>query len=480
MGVQPRELNSLQPTKQIIKKINELYIQTRKKYLVQFPDKYVTMDRDNSDKVWFLNDGMIKRHLEGDFTYGVFSGGWFNKFITFDVDYNNHSMARWVTLKVIDVLVTVFNINRSHIHVSLSGGKGYHIDLFFDKPLQVQDTEAFYKKVMSEAGELPGDGQVEFRPTWGQGVKLPLGVHQRTGNRCWFVDNETLEPLESFDYILGITPMDSAEIMEIDFGITTEQADEFERVAQETDISANVLDQSAALQKARQILQEGRLIASGTRHNITFTLACFFNSQGFEKEEAIATIMDVLISTPRAYFSKGSTPEYWHKEAVRLVDYAYDNDISLGNADKPITVYKSEILAVLQVGTFRQKQLAYSMLVTSKRYGNVFYLTRSTARKMVGVKSNQTIQDGIKRLVERGFIEYVRKNEIDRARTFETGQVRHKPNKYRLLIEKPPENEESIEVTERDDMVDVTHSLCTEEEIQQYVKRYEYGNRWSR
>src|SRR5690625_3694210 len=125
MGVQPRKSNSLKPSKRIIKKINQLYIQTRKKYLVQFPDKYVTMDRDVSEKVWMLNDGMIKRHLLGDFTYGIFSGGFFNKFMTFDVDYNDQAMARWVTLKVVDTLVHEFDIRYSDIHVSLSGSKGY-------------------------------------------------------------------------------------------------------------------------------------------------------------------------------------------------------------------------------------------------------------------------------------------------------------------------------------------------------------------
>ena len=99
-----------------------------------------------------LNDGMIKMHLKVEITYGIFSGGHFNKFMTFDVDYNKHDMARWVTLKVVDTLVTEFNINRNDIHVNLSGNKGYHIDLFFDKPLQVQDTEAFDRKVMSEFG----------------------------------------------------------------------------------------------------------------------------------------------------------------------------------------------------------------------------------------------------------------------------------------------------------------------------------------
>src|SRR5699024_10150635 len=206
----------------------------------------------------------------------------------------------------------------------------------------------------------------------------------------------------------------------------------------------------------------------------------FGNMQGWEREETVEVIMDILLNTPREYFSKGSNPDYWYKETIRLVDYVFDNDKTLGNADKPVTIYKSEIIEVLKVGTFRQKQLAYAMLVTSKRYGSVFYLATSSAKKILKTKSNSLITRGIEKLSKVGFIEYVRRNEIDQARTFETGQVRHKPNKYRLLLNEPTEDEPCIEVTNDDDMVDVTFSLCTVEEIRQYVKRYEFGNRWSR
>src|SRR5699024_1054947 len=135
-------------------------------------------------------------------------------------------------------------------------------------------------------------------------------------------------------------------------------------------------------------------------------------------------------------------------------------------------------IEVLKAGTFRQKQLAYAMLITSKRYGEVFYLATSSAKKMLGTKSNSLITRGTGQLVKVGFIEYVRRNEIDHARTFETRQVRHKPNKYRLLRRKPAEDEPSIEVTNDDDMVEVTFALCTDEEIKQYVKRHEFENRW--
>ncbi|WAA13395.1 TOTE conflict system archaeo-eukaryotic primase domain-containing protein [Fervidibacillus halotolerans] len=468
--------------KQLIKKFNTLYIQTRKKYLVQFAEgQYATFDKSKNNRVIMLNDSMLKTHLAGELTYGVFNGGYYNKFITFDVDYSdNETAARWTTFKLIDVLVREFNIPRKYIHASQSGNKGYHVDLFFDRPIALVDAEKFYNRVMAAIGELPPGGQIEFRPSWTQGVKLPLGVHQRTGNRCWFVDNETLEPVESFDYLLTVEPMDANIVLDAIIELTEEQQAEFDEIVRNTDTSITIVDTSKALRKAARILEAGRLTESGTRHNTTFTLACFFNSQGFEQDEAVEAIMEILRNTPRDYFSKGSTPEFWLKETKRLVKYVYEKDIQLGNAHKEIKIYKSEILEVLKVGTFRQKQLAYAMLVTSKRYGKVFYLTVNTAMKMIDTTSRQTVQNAINKLIDVGFIEYVRKGELDVAKSKETGRAHYKPNKYRLLINEPPAGDESIKTTGDDSLIDVAYKLCRTDEIKKYVKRREFDNRWAR
>jgi hypothetical protein len=381
-------------------------------------------------------------------------------------------------LKLIDVLVREFNIRRQDIHVSISGNKGYHIDLFFDKPLPIREIRAFYDQVMTVVGDLP-NGQIEFRPSWTQGVKLPLGIHQKTGNRCWFCDNETLTPIKSFEYLLEVQPMYSSIITDADFGLTGEQASEFEAVAAETNIKVNIVDQSAALQKARRILEAGRLTESNSRHDTTFKLACFYNSQGFEPDEAIAAIMEILHATPRQYFSKDSTPDHWLKETKRLVAYAFEKDIKLGNADKPVRIYKSEILAVLQCGPFKKKQMLYAMLVTSKRYGPTFYLTTKTAMAMIGTTSRDTVQSAIKTLVKNGYVEYKRKGEIDRARSLETGQVRHKPNKYRLSLGEVSDDEPFVEASSDHSIVDVAFMLCDVKEIRKYVKRREYEGRWA-
>lgn len=465
-----------------IAKLNELYVTTRRKYIMQTTDayrektgsdaKYATFDK------WALNDGTLKSHLDGSNTYGVFNANTTNKFITFDVDYaDDMPAARWATMKLIDVLERDFNVRRFDMHVSISGDKGFHLDLFVDRMLPLETVQAFYRNVLIEA-DLPGN-KVEFRPLWNIGVKLPLGIHQRTGNRCWFVDTETLAPIESFDYLNDVQPMNADVIIDGAIELSVEQEAEFAEIERRTDTTITIVDTSKALRNAMNIIEAGRLTASNTRHATTITLASFYNSQGFEKEDAIDAILEILHNTPREYFSKGSTPAHWKKETERLVGIAFANNYTLGNADKPVTIYKSEIIAVLGVGTFRQKQVAYAMLITSKRYGAVFYLTMNTAMHMIGTKSKPTVNTAIKKLVEVGFIEYAQKGKVDEAKSREVGHRFFKPNKYRLLIDKPTADELGVEVTNEQSIIDVAYLLCDVKEIRERVKRHEFGNQWA-
>lgn len=460
-----------------ITKLNALYITTRRKYILQTEKGYTTLNTDKSPNVWVLNDGMLHRHIEGYKTYGIFNGNTVNKFITFDIDYaDDLKMARWATLKLIDILESEFNICSNDIHVSFSGNKGYHIDLFFDEPIKLEDARAFYLRVISEAN-LPSE-KVEFRPTYTQAVKLPLGIHNKTGARCWYVDHETLEPIESFAYLDNVEPMDHTLILDALIDLTVEQQEEFERVVEHTNVDVNVVNHEKAIEKVIDILNVGKLIYSNTRHDTTVLLATFCNTQGYEQDEAVELIMGVLHNTPTEYFSEGSKPDFWRREAERIVKIAFERNYQLGNHNKPVTVYKSEIRAVLSVGTFKQKQLAYAMLITSKRYGKTFYLTVNTAMQMIGTKSRDTVQRAIKKLIEVGIIECVQKGEIDRARSRERGHRFFKPNRYRILIEKPQTEEKSIDVMPEESLIDVSLLLFDEKELRRIIRRRQYESNW--
>lgn len=460
-----------------IAKLNELYISTRRKYIVQTSEAYLMLSRDNDPKYWALNDGMLKRHLDGKNTYGVFNANVYNKFITFDVDYaEDEAGAKWATRRLIAILQTNYNIRANDIHVSLSGSKGYHIDLFFGENITVEQAKSFYNMVRKDVGV--SESEMEFRPSWGQAVKIPLGIHLKTGRRCWFVDRETLEPIESFEYLNDVEPMDSALILDALIELTDEQEAEFERVVRETDTSITVVNESKAFAKVSAILEAGQLLQSGTRHNTTVLLASFFNSQGWEREDAVEAIMEILQNTPPEYFSGDLKASKWLAEVERIVGYAFDRGYKLGNDDRPITIYKSEILAVLDVGTFRQKQVAYAMLITSKRYGKAFYLTMTTIMKMIGTKARDTVNKAIQKLVRVGFIEYVRKGEIDRGQSLQKGHPVYKPNRYRILIAKPEPGENSIEVTPNAPLIEVTTALLDINDVRKTVTRKEFYNRW--
>lgn len=471
--MKPQNLNDT------IEKINQLYITTRKKYIYQKGEAYITIDGDKYGKAIPLTNALVARHLEGKDTYGVFNANVLNKFITFDIDFaDDMPMARWATGKLVDVLYSDFGLPYDDIHVSYSGNKGYHIDLFFDKPINLSDAITFYEKVRSHADLT--DKQLEFRPTYKQGVKLPLGVHKTTGNRCWFVDRATLEPIESFDYLNEVEPMDHTIILDALVELTQKQTEDFDAVVRATDTTVNVVTQEKAFGKVRDILTAGQLLHSSSRHDTTVLLASFCNTQGYERDEAKAIILDILYATPSEFFNKTTTRELIDRETNRIVNLAYDSDYKLGNSEQRITIYKSEILAVLKVGTFRQKQMAYAMLITSKRYGDVFYLTMTTAMAMLGTSAKQTVATAIEKLVEVGFIDYVGKGQVDKARSMGTGSRRFKPNRYRLLIEKPKVDDRSVEVTTDQTLVDVTDLLLDKAELSKHVKRSEYTNRWSK
>ncbi|MDH4618075.1 hypothetical protein [Brevibacillus sp. AY1] len=86
-----------------IKQLNDLYIIQRKKYLIQYPKQYITCqagDARNGKKTKPLTDWHLENHLNGEFTVGTFGGVFKTKFITFDVDYHDKQMAKWIIYKI--------------------------------------------------------------------------------------------------------------------------------------------------------------------------------------------------------------------------------------------------------------------------------------------------------------------------------------------------------------------------------------------
>ncbi len=97
--------------------------------------------------------------------------------------------------------------------LELSGEKGYHLWMRFEEPVPSFRLRRWLVSLVAAAGEPPEGVRVEIFPKrdrlrpgeMGSVVKLPLGVHRRSGRRCRLLD-EHGEPLEDPYETLRTTP----------------------------------------------------------------------------------------------------------------------------------------------------------------------------------------------------------------------------------------------------------------------------------
>src|SRR5690625_1611440 len=120
--------NELKP---IVKRINDLFITERKKYIIQKEDgTYNWLSVSENNKVRKFHDYMIEAHLKQKRTYGIFAGSTLTKFVTFDVDIPSHELVH----SIYNILNNN-GIESEYIYTSWSGSKGYHVDIYFSKPI---------------------------------------------------------------------------------------------------------------------------------------------------------------------------------------------------------------------------------------------------------------------------------------------------------------------------------------------------------
>ena len=182
---------------QLIAQFNKLYITNRNPFLqMTKTGGYITVTNRT------LADHDVLNHLRQKTTLGVCNKGTKTqdgtpvsrtKFFCFDCDggdgrdKKNPLTADEKLSKAYDqagsirrVLISKYGIPAKDIHVSVSGGKGLHVDLFLSDAIKYTILEEFYKQVIADCGLT--EGEVEFRPN-GAGVKLPLGKNMKTNKK---------------------------------------------------------------------------------------------------------------------------------------------------------------------------------------------------------------------------------------------------------------------------------------------------------
>lgn len=164
---------------------------------------------------------MIEQHMRGELVLGAYSllPGNLVRWMAFDVDASDLARAKEIAKKLCEFLGGI------RYRVEYSGNKGYHILIFFDRAVLAADAKRIGEHIRDGLG-LPksGDPHVEVYPKQaaitetnplGSLLRLPLGFHPLTHNRCFFVDTDNgwehgpeQTPEKLLDWRMGIAEME--------------------------------------------------------------------------------------------------------------------------------------------------------------------------------------------------------------------------------------------------------------------------------
>ncbi|MDR4926514.1 TOTE conflict system archaeo-eukaryotic primase domain-containing protein [Peribacillus simplex] len=447
--------------KEIIKKINELFIMARYQYLILGEGgNYQTFNSYKNEKVFPLNDYVIQRHLDGKGTLGVFSSTNHTKFICFDVDVKEKNEAKWTVYRLVDSLREI-GIPEDDIYISLSGNKGYHVDLYFNEPIKNEWAYELYLLTMKKSELKNIDyGEVEYRPNaMKQGVKLPLGINFKNERkpRCWYVDYEKgLKPIRNKQYILKVKQIDVSII----YNVLERERDAFEeKEVKEVEEARGFIEskykplkiynqnigEQETFEAIEKLLHTG-LTITGMRHNSLFKLAKYFRHQGLTEEESYKELV--------AWMSEQDTRCYttkWEdciKDIQSCVKYIYENEVSLTIEDKDLFVTFEEMRQIIKLKSKNEKLLAYCLLIHSKRYARKnghFYMVYRQMSEASGLVE-KTTRNLINILEQNGVIEIIERNRHVRDENGKVRKKEKKPNIYKMNIECEKEADSSYKV----------------------------------
>ena len=300
------------------------------------------------------------------------------------------------TVGVILDKLEMLGIPRELIYVSYSGGKGYHVETFFDEIVSTQALKNLYEHVIRE-GQLD-PRKVEFRPTHGNAIKLPLSVHARTGNYCCFVDPVTFEPKETEKYFLQIR---QNHVPDIHFALSLPETTTKTRASTEN-AGEKATKKGAPMKDGSE---EMMLTEEGTRHDTMQRIAVYQRIQGTGREEC-RQILERWYAAQDPNTIR-STPEEVRKDMDDLLDWVFSDKFKM--PAKP-SQKNAALLSVRQMFRIldqnsRSERRIYFLLMLRYRMGQM-RLSAESIGKTVGV-CKTTVNHVIKKLTQAKIITMV-------------------------------------------------------------------------
>lgn len=219
-------------------------VSTAKKYLRTFlgrEDMYIqeTIDSDNNricvDRLLPVTENHIRDHLLGNATYGTFiqRPNSTVRFFIIDVDITKKVLLQVergtdefnaYLQKALDRTINLQKILRKwgiQSYPEYSGNRGYHLWVFVDGWISTQYALMLMELAVSKLQKEDSDDiSVEAFPNkatvkagkYGQRIKLPYGIHTRTGERSYFIGDDGSIVLNINEFIDGIARASVADI----------------------------------------------------------------------------------------------------------------------------------------------------------------------------------------------------------------------------------------------------------------------------
>ena len=182
-----------------------------------------------------LSVEVLRNHVLGNLTVGVYPIRLDDtvSFATFDLDLTKRSLeqARGEAAEARRLRTLVESearrLSEALAHYGLvgvmedSGYKGRHIWIFFEQPEPAAVVRRLGELSLAAHGPLPLELGVEFFPrqsSAGKGlgnlIKLPLGIHRRTGRRCRLLDDQGEGVAAPFAHLRSAPRLDHAVLLQ--------------------------------------------------------------------------------------------------------------------------------------------------------------------------------------------------------------------------------------------------------------------------
>ena len=401
----------------VVNRLCDLYISYRGRYVMMLPQEgkiFVPKTRSGPAK---LTNRAVCQHVNRQIAIGVFAGAYSSKFICFDVDLPDQAEVK----RIIDAMV-FYGIPRDLIYVSTSGGKGYHVELFFDGLVYTDRLRTFFDCVVLKAESNPL--KVEFRPTSGQAIKLPLSMHCKTRRVCWYLDQETLQPIENPTYVLQIQKMAMA-----DFAIVLETLPP----RKPFDMPENETVPMLKMKRADLDRLEGdgypNLQEPGHRHNTMLSIGIHNRYRGLSQERNRAELLAWAARQPEGFLLQA--PAALEREADDIMRWVYSEQFALKAAtDKPV-VFTPKDIAYWAGQPNRICRRLMFLLVWGGKYWNCCQMSYERIGKFLGV-TDVSASGAVRKMVEEKQISV----EHGRVR-IKDGQPVRTANRYYLFSPEP-------------------------------------------